>query len=197
MSLRIAVAARPYPGESVSGDAVSVDWHGEVCRVAVIDGLGHGLPAETAARTIKAQLAAHPELGAVEMLTRAHDAAAGTRGAAIAVAAIDTAGERLTYAGLGNIDGHLSRDAQLRRLSTDRGILGVTHRRLHPQVEALPASWVLVMHSDGVSARFDLPAVLAETGADPQRLADTLLAGWARATDDATVVVVMPGGHRD
>ena len=45
----IAVAARAYPGETVSGDAWQVDWHGSVCRIALVDGLGHGSQAAVAA----------------------------------------------------------------------------------------------------------------------------------------------------
>jgi len=38
----IGIAERPYPGETVSGDAYAVHWVGDACRIAVIDGLGHG-----------------------------------------------------------------------------------------------------------------------------------------------------------
>ena len=41
--LQLAVAERPYPGESVSGDAWQIDWHARRCRVTVIDGLGRRL----------------------------------------------------------------------------------------------------------------------------------------------------------
>ncbi len=56
----VAVAARPYPGETVSGDAWQIDWHESVCRIALIDGLGHGSQAAAAALAAVAALAAEP-----------------------------------------------------------------------------------------------------------------------------------------
>lgn len=192
MNIELATAARPYPGETVSGDAVSVEQHGGIYRLAVIDGLGHGPAAADAARAATAALAANPEFGPVEVLACAHRAVAGTRGAAIAVAAIDVHQQRMIYAGLGNIDAHLLQRGRVQRLSTDRGILGVTHRRLHPLSLDLERDWLLVMHSDGISARFDLSALLTEAGHEPRRLAEMLLLRWARTTDDATVAVIQP-----
>jgi hypothetical protein len=46
------------------------------------------------------------------------------------------------------------------------------------------------MHTDGVSARFELTALPAFRSGDPQALAAALLGEWGRDTDDATVVVV-------
>jgi hypothetical protein len=48
------------------------------------------------------------------------------------------------------------------------------------------------MHTDGVSARFEPDGLSASTWRDPQRLADEVLRGWGRRTDDFTVLVVCP-----
>ncbi|HEY1633585.1 MAG TPA: hypothetical protein VGF64_02425, partial [Acidimicrobiales bacterium] len=47
--LEWAVAARPFPGESVSGDQSVVRVSETEALLAVIDGLGHGPEAATAA----------------------------------------------------------------------------------------------------------------------------------------------------
>ncbi|MGN6813175.1 MAG: hypothetical protein ACTHMP_20100, partial [Thermomicrobiales bacterium] len=46
----------------VSGDLWSVQWAAGACRIAVIEGLGHGSPAHAAALAAVAALAAAPAL---------------------------------------------------------------------------------------------------------------------------------------
>ena len=87
--LAIAVAARPYPGETVNGDAWQVDWDGDVCRIAVVDGLGHGPQAAAAALAATTHLADHPGRDPAAAVQGCHEALTGIRGAALLVARID------------------------------------------------------------------------------------------------------------
>ena len=49
-TLNIATATRPHPHETLSGDLWTVQWAADgACRLAVIDGLGHGPAAHEAA----------------------------------------------------------------------------------------------------------------------------------------------------
>jgi hypothetical protein len=57
---------------------------------------------------------------------------------------------------------------------------------------ALAPEWLLLMYTDGIKRRFDAQPLL-ETTADGDGLAQAILDGWARATDDATVLVAQPG----
>jgi hypothetical protein len=63
---------------------------------------------------------------------------------------------------------------------------------LHPVIRPLVAPWGLLIHTDGVSHRFDVAELLAATEDDIDQLAPAILARWARATDDATVVAARP-----
>jgi len=189
----IAVAARPHPREQVSGDAWAIDWHEGACRLAVIDGLGHGPEAAAAAARACAALAAQPKLGPVEALAACHDALAGTRGAAISIAQIDPPAELLTYAGIGNVDAQLWQGGTSQRPIAYRGIVGVTYRTVRSFAVPLAPAWLLILHSDGVSARFDAFAVPDEAKTDPQTLADLVLERWGQQTDDATVLVARRG----
>src|ERR1044071_4727239 len=95
----VSVASRPYPGERVNGDAHAVHWTGAAageggnghgrCRIAVIDGLGHGPEAAAAAACAVSFLDEHPDLDPAEALRRSHVAMMGTRGAAISIARLD------------------------------------------------------------------------------------------------------------
>src|SRR4051812_27934099 len=102
--LTIAVATRTYPGETVSGDAWTVEWSGPVWRLALVDGLGHGPLAAEAAQAALACLRARPDLDPMAALAACHGALRGTRGAALSIATVDTARQRLTFVGVGNVE---------------------------------------------------------------------------------------------
>jgi serine phosphatase RsbU (regulator of sigma subunit) len=188
----VAVAARPYPGETVSGDAWQVDWHGSVCRIALVDGLGHGPQAAIAAMAAVAALAAEPALNPVEAVHCCHDALKGSRGAALLIVSIDVSRGQLIGAGAGNVEARLCQDGGVKHLMTDRGIVGSALPRVRPVELALAPDWLLLMHTDGIKSRFDAQSQL-EAAPDGDGLAQAILAGWARATDDATVLVAQPG----
>jgi serine phosphatase RsbU (regulator of sigma subunit) len=190
--LVVAVAARPYPGETLSGDAWQVDWDGERCRVAVIDGLGHGAKAADAADSARTVLAAQPGLSPTAALEACHRGLTHTRGAAMWVGTIDLAAGRLTYAGVGNVSGRLwhqfagQRGEQ--RLIGQRGIIGATVPTLRAYECALERGWFLLIHTDGVSERFAVERPDGALLAEPQALVEGLLLGWGREGDDALVV---------
>ncbi len=189
----IAVASRPYPGEEANGDAHAVQRHGDVWRIALIDGLGHGPDAAAAARAACDALALHPELPVADALAVCHRALHGTRGAAITVVSLDLAAGAAVFAGVGNVDVRLRQRGRDERYLPQRGIVGGAIPTVRPL--ALPLrdpDWLLVLHTDGVSDRF----ALARDGESPdaalQPLADALLEEWGRATDDATVLIAYP-----
>jgi serine phosphatase RsbU (regulator of sigma subunit) len=188
----VAVAARPYPGETVSGDASQVDWHRSICRIALVDGLGHGSQAAAAALAAVTALAAEPALNPVEAVHCCHAALAGTRGAALLVASIDVARGQLIVAGAGNVEARLCQHGGTKHLITDRGIVGSVLPRMHPVELALAPEWLLLIYTDGIKRRFDAQSLL-EPAPSGDELAQAVLAGWARVTDDATVLVAQPG----
>jgi serine phosphatase RsbU (regulator of sigma subunit) len=188
VTLSVATASRAYPGELVSGDASRVDRDGDGWRIAVIDGLGHGEGAAEAASAALASLSSQPGLDPAAALRQCHEALHGTRGAAMSIVSIDPAAGRLVFAGVGNVEARLWQAGQEKHISSARGIVGVVLPKIRPEELALAEGWRLVMHTDGVSARFNL-AELAERDADLQALANAILDGWGRTSDDATVVV--------
>jgi serine phosphatase RsbU (regulator of sigma subunit) len=190
--LAIGVAGRPHPDEVVNGDAYAVHWSGDRCRIAVIDGLGHGIDAARASGRAIETLAAHPDLDPVESLRRCHAALAGTRGAAMSVARFDLARRELAYAGVGNVEGHLWQDGRQEHLIAYRGIVGSAMRTVRPFTVALGAEWAFLLHSDGISARADLLAAGLPEIRDPEALARAILERYARQHDDALALVALP-----
>jgi hypothetical protein len=188
---KIAVAAsgRPYPGEKVSGDAHAVSWVGRKCRIALVDGLGHGPAAAAAAHSARAELTACPLLDPVAALRACHEALRNTRGAAISIVEVDPVAHQLVGAGVGNVDVHVRSRGRQQLIVANRGIVGCTLPLLQPVKLALGDEWTVVVHTDGVSARFGLAPLPLGLGANPQSVADDILRRWARDSDDATVVV--------
>jgi serine phosphatase RsbU (regulator of sigma subunit) len=189
--LAIAVAARSFPGEAVSGDAWHVDWDGDTCCIAMIDGLGHGPQAATAAAAAISSLAARPAREFGTAIQECHETLKGTRGAALLMIRIAMAAGVLTFAGVGNVEAQLWQSGRTQHLVSDRGIVGGTLPRIRPVTISLEAEWLLLMYTDGIRDRFDLPT-LQQSAADADTLAHLLLNDWSRPTDDATVLVAQP-----
>lgn len=162
-------------------------------RIAVIDGLGHGPDAEAAATAAVDALRSRPDLDPSEALLVCDQALRGTRGAAASVLWIE--GTRAHFAGVGNVEGRVLSDSlNERRFSPDRGVLGRGIRAPRVLEFPLTGTWTALLHTDGVSARFEPSELDAETELDA--IAQLLLTNWGRPTDDATVVVVRDGASR-
>lgn len=103
--LLIGVATRPHPREAVNGDRIHLEQRGAIHRIAVIDALGHGPDAAAVAARAVDTLAALADADAPSSIRACHDALKGTRGAALSVIRIDLDAGRMTFAGLGNVEG--------------------------------------------------------------------------------------------
>lgn len=182
-----AAVATPAPGEAVCGDAWRLAEGEGTLTVMVADGLGHGpLAAEAANRA-----AALFEDGCTDpaaFCDRAHGALFGSRGAALAVAQL--ASGRLAYAGVGNISGTLVSGEKSRGLSSQNGTAGFAARKAQVFSYEWPARALLVMHSDGLTNRWQLGAYRGLASKHPAVIAGVLHRDCLRGRDDATVVVV-------
>jgi serine phosphatase RsbU (regulator of sigma subunit) len=187
--IAVATSGRLHPGEKVSGDAHAVSWVGRKCRIALVDGLGHGPQAALAAQSARSELAAQPELAPVEALRACHHALRRTRGAAISIVEVDPVSRQLIGAGVGNVDVHVRSSGKQRRFTADRGIVGCSLPAVHQIELALDDDWLLVVHTDGVSTQFGLHVLPLCLRDGAQSVADEILRRWGRDSDDATVVV--------
>ncbi|BBH65617.1 hypothetical protein ACTI_23020 [Actinoplanes sp. OR16] len=184
---------RPLPGESVSGDAYAVRQEGDRRQVLVSDGLGHGgLAAAASQEAVRTFLKGPitPPAAAVEAL---HRALGHTRGAALAVAELDTGAGEVRYAGLGNISGTvLAPDGTRRGMISMPGIAGHQRRQVREYAYPLEPGAVVLMHTDGVQDRWnvsDYPGLITRS---PEVIAATMLRDAGTRRDDAGVLVARP-----
>lgn len=181
------------PGERVSGDAFVVagrdgDDH---ALVAVVDGLGHGQDAASAARLASDTLSRYGQKTVVSLVRQVHQALIGTRGVTMSMAEFNATDETMTWLSIGNVEGLLVRADRTARPSREAiimrgGVVGYELPPLRAAVIALSPGDTLYFATDGIEAAFSDGL---STSTVPQEQADHILASHAKATDDALVLV--------
>lgn len=111
-----------------------------------------------------------------------------TRGGAAACARI--VNDRVWYAGIGNISAALVTAARSQGLVSHNGTLGIHKRRAQQFEYQREPGALLVMHSDGISSRWDLKNREDLLSRHPAVVAAVIYRDHGRGRDDATVVVV-------
>lgn len=188
--LNIGAVNVPKPGEEVCGDSWGVEQAEDHTTILVADGLGHGPDAHSASREAVRMLHAHPELSPKALTERVHHALRSSRGAAVAVARIDTRLGLLTYAGVGNISGQISSGAKTNQhLVSVNGTAGHTSQGIREFTYPWPEGAVLVLHSDGLTTGAALSGYAGLAAREPSLIAGVLYRDFNRGHDDATVVV--------
>jgi anti-sigma regulatory factor (Ser/Thr protein kinase) len=177
-------------GEMHCGDAWAVRAEGGGLALMVVDGLGHGTFAAEAASTAVDTFNASPFQPPAITIDRCNAAMSRTRGGAAACAVLMPAG--LSYAGLGNVAGVLVTPGRSQGLMSHNGTLGLGQRRAQQFEYSIEPGALLVMHSDGVSARWDLKNRTDLLHCHPALIAGVLYRDHGRGRDDATVLVVRP-----
>ncbi len=183
--------SRPYPNEKFNGDAYFVKTEAETTLAAVIDGLGHGLGAHQATQEALHVLDDWDMDDSLDALVFAvHERLRGTRGAVMSVAMIDHAHDRLTFAGVGNIQVRAFDTHAPVHLISVNGTLGARLAKVPVWSHTWSKGATLIMSSDGLSASWDINAYPQLLAHDPQLAAAVLMRDFSRITDDATVLVL-------
>jgi anti-sigma regulatory factor (Ser/Thr protein kinase) len=174
--------------ETVSGDAWGACSARNGDTILLADGLGHGPGAAEASE--RAVAALHPGETVDSTLERVHGELRPTRGAAVAVAQVDTAQGVVHFAGVGNIAAAICERGSTRSLASMAGTAGRQIRTLRVFDYELPASGFLVMHSDGCRSGWSLDADPRLRRRSPLMIAATLIRDWERGRDDVSMVVL-------
>ncbi|MGO4331182.1 ATP-binding protein [Cupriavidus sp. 2TAF22] len=194
-AVSVGAVCVPMTGETECGDG----WHASSARalssLVVADGLGHGPDAARAAEAAKRVAAAHAFVAPAVLIGHAHAALRATRGAAVAVARIDSDPGSVRFAGIGNISacvyspGALGGSGNRRQLISHNGIVGYIMRKVTEVEAPWPAETLLVLHSDGLGSHWDLDNYPGLHARHPAVVAAVLYRDFARGHDDVTVIV--------
>jgi serine/threonine protein phosphatase PrpC len=193
-----ATASQPMAGQTESGDrAIAVDHDGDLALLGVIDGLGHGAAAATAAQQAAQMLSRTPADPLDVLIGSCHRELARTRGAAMTLAQIDLRADLLRWMGVGNVTATLVARAAsgMETRSFARLLGGIVGYQLPdlptPEAIAIRPGHLLVVASDGIAddhvAGVDFAASAAAT-------AERILDQYGKSTDDALVLVARHRG---
>ena len=188
-SLITGAVSRCIPGETLNGDTYVISHLSPVKTIAaVIDGLGHGKEAHMASNIIKEQILLKSDLPLDELIKYIHQAARGTRGAVIGLIIINIETSKLSFVGVGNIEGFIQSASGKKSLISFGGILG--HSIRTPRIFELPFQQgdSVCLFSDGINTRWNIDELNWKE--HPQKNADFLITNYSRLNDDATVLII-------
>ena len=189
--LEWGVAEAALPGFSESGDRHVFQPFPQGVLVAVIDGLGHGVEAAKAALEAYSILESDAGENVISLIKRCHVRLKGTRGVAMSLASFNFRDSLMTWTGVGNVQGILLRRDTTSNDREEYLLLrpGVVGSHLPPlQVAVLPVSAgdSLVFATDGVQSNFDHSYIRSQP---PRAAVESILAQYAKTTDDALILI--------
>jgi anti-sigma regulatory factor (Ser/Thr protein kinase) len=187
---QVGVVCLPLPSEEVCGDAWAVSTSPTIATLLVADGLGHGPDAAAASESAAEVIAQHPDLSPTTALQQAHGLLRATRGAAVAIARLDSISGEMHFVGVGNIAACVFDGDDRRQMVSHNGIVGSNMRKVQEFVVPWMAASMIILHSDGLATRWDLEQYPGLAIRHPSLIAAVLYRDFARKRDDITVLVV-------
>lgn len=191
MRIDTAFATRPLQGQAESGDLCLSKRVGKGTLLAVVDGLGHGQEAASAAHAAVSALDHYAREPLIDLVGRCRDALVGLRGVVLGLAYLDPQAASMSWLGVGNIGGVLLRADLGNRPSRitmvpNAGFIG--GEPAHPTARSVPLALgdTVILFSDGVKDGFAESLVLSST---PQEIADLVISRHVKGNDDALVLV--------
>jgi anti-sigma regulatory factor (Ser/Thr protein kinase) len=185
----VGVFSRPREQALENGDAFVVkNWNGQLLT-GLIDGLGHGEPAQKAALAAQQYVQSHSTQTLDKIFQGVGRACKGTRGVVMALARFMSP-SHLQFASLGNIEARAWTGGERVPFGSKRGFLGAEEINVHVQEFPWNSQWLLVLHSDGLRSHWqwdDFPGIEREPA---QAIAARLLRELGTTNDDATILAV-------
>lgn len=186
-----ATVNRPLESKGCGDHSIAIDIKGSAALFGVLDGLGHGAEAATAAMRGVNTVRGDPNRPLGVLLQLCHRALADTRGAAMTLARIDFEAEMLTWSGIGNVTAHLiGKDPGGLKLRSSAslagGIIGYQMpETVRTQTVSIRRGDLLIMTSDGIAeSYFDSIDLALSASAIAERILDR----HRKENDDALVL---------
>jgi anti-sigma regulatory factor (Ser/Thr protein kinase) len=187
--LDVGVISLPIKGETVCGDGWGAKKTADGMLLMVVDGLGHGILAAEAAREAERVFVTSSSNSLTAILQESHDSLKKTRGAAMAIAALNFNGQLVSFAGVGNIGGSVVTQETSRGMASHNGTLGHHLHRIQEFTSPWNADNIMVMHSDGLKSGWDLKHYPGIWNKHPGLIAGLLYRDFSRERDDVTILV--------
>ncbi|WP_163292628.1 SpoIIE family protein phosphatase [Desulfovibrio sp. JC022] len=179
--------------EDECGDAGYVRQENRSCFFALIDGLGHGRPANIASNAARHYLESNDALELTEMMQGMHEALVGTRGAVAALCRLNLNTGRMDYIGVGNICTRVFGGIENFRFVPSDGVVGYHLPTLREKSVSLSPGDVVMLYSDGIKEsfeEFECPGLLVGSAED---IAGRVFSNFYKGDDDGSCLVVRYG----
>lgn len=156
--------------------------------IAVLDGLGHGPAAASAARLGVDALEQSQAHDVVTLVRDCHRGLRGSRGAVMSLAMFDSLERTMTWIGVGNVRGSLwcPQLATWKSLLLRSGVVGDVLPHLQASIVSMSEGVTLVFATDGVGPEIDDRLLEADS---LQTAAERILARGRTGRDDALVLL--------
>lgn len=179
----------PIKGEQVSGDGWVYRDLGDQKIILVADGLGHGLLAHQASLSAIETLKERREVPDVlQLMQEIHFRLKSTRGAAVSVSRLNLETEEMNYLSIGNVRTVIVSAEETKSLIFQAGTLGLQFRTFKPLTASIPKDSKIIIHSDGLTQRWDLKQYPGLAYRHPGLICAILYRDFSRGTDDITVL---------
>src|SRR5262249_30546222 len=140
-------------------------------------------------QTARQYIEQHFDLNLDKLFLGAGRACQGTRGVVMALARFDLERHFIAVASVGNVETRVMNIPERWNVAVRRGIVGLNAPDPVTTEHPWTAESILVMHSDGLSARWDWNQFRHLKDEAPETIARRLLAELGKNDDDATVIV--------
>lgn len=182
-------------GEDVSGDNFGYRELNKKKYFIIADGLGHGYNAAEASHEAINGFNKHNKENLTLLLEELNGRLRTTRGAAVSVVQLDKETYTLKYAGIGNVNSVIIYpDLSYKTLISNNGIVGHEFRKTNEYQYAWRNNSLLVMHSDGLTNKWNLSKYPGIINRSPYIIAALLFRDFTRGNDDSTVLVFKDNG---
>ena len=186
---QISAISVPIKGETVCGDAWATREVGSQIFAIMADGLGHGPQAHTAASEAVLEFLDSTTQPQEELIQSIHQRLKHTRGAAVFLAATESDRD-IVSCGAGNIRGLIQDAEKAKNLISQNGTAGLQMR----SIKSVKVPWqdnsFLILHSDGISSRWDLSLYPGLMSRHPAIVAGVAYRDFNRSSDDSTILVI-------
>jgi negative regulator of sigma-B (phosphoserine phosphatase) len=161
--------------------------------IVVVDGLGHGSEAASAARIALDSIGRDPNEPLKTLVRRCHADLRHTRGAVMSLVELNTTERTVTWLSVGNVEAAILRanpsaTPAIERVLQRGGVVGYILPPLREMVHRIHPGDTIILATDGIMQGFERSVRL---NAEPQENADVICARFARSNDDALVVVAL------
>jgi negative regulator of sigma-B (phosphoserine phosphatase) len=186
--MNIGTATHSFFNDPHCGDQCRWWENEDSITLCMVDGLGHGIEAETAAKAAIDCISRNLCEPLHHIFEKCDREIKHTRGTAMSIVIVDKNNSTLTHGGIGNIN-VVIRGRKKMNLSSDWGIVGGGYRKLNTNTVDLADGDLVLMWTDGISERLDISGYDEFLCRDVQKLANQILRDHAKETDDATILI--------